>query len=140
MAKRGRRSGADLVSIPLQPDIVQRPDSPYDLNDEESVEWWAIVNRMPADWFGRETHPMLTQLCRHTVSARRVSQLIAQIEKGETLDVREYGYLLGLRERETKAICALSTKMRLSHQATMPQRTQRPPQLPPAPWLRGDDR
>ena len=36
------------------------------------IEWCAVVNRMPADWFPRETHGMLVQYCRLIVGARRL--------------------------------------------------------------------
>jgi hypothetical protein len=50
------------------------------LTDEQATEWWAVVNRLPADWFPRETHALLIQYCRHVVSARRVAQLLTQAE------------------------------------------------------------
>ena len=81
MGTRGRKSSAEL-SILTMPTLetIMRPDAPYDLTDEQADEWRAVVNRMPADWFPRETHGMLTQYCRHVVAARRVAQLVAQAE------------------------------------------------------------
>jgi hypothetical protein len=61
--------------------VVSRADAPYDLTDEESDEWRAIVASMPAEHFARIHYPMLTQLCRHTGAARRVAQLIRQCVK-----------------------------------------------------------
>jgi hypothetical protein len=134
MAKRGRRSMAELAVNPVSLEVVQRPDSPYDLTDEESVEWWAIVARLPADWFGRETHGLLTNYCRHVISARRISQLIVTVEKAEHFDLDQYDQLLRMRERESRAASSLATRMRMTQQ-TVHHRTRDKPVLPPAPWL-----
>jgi hypothetical protein len=34
-------------------EIVQRPDAPYDLSDEQADEWRAVVDAMPAGHFMR---------------------------------------------------------------------------------------
>jgi hypothetical protein len=48
--------GSPEVATVSAIETIARPDAPYDLTDEQSDEWWAVVNRMPADWFPRETH------------------------------------------------------------------------------------
>jgi len=113
---------------------VMRPDAPYDLTDEQSTEWRAVVNRMPADWFPRETHGMLAQYCRHVVAARRVAQLIAKAEKQKALDVEEYDRLLKMQEREGRAISSLATRMRISQQATVRAESARKPNQVEKPW------
>ena len=117
MGTRGRRSADDKLAL-LMPDaaILQRPEPPYELTDEQADEWRAIVSRMPADWFPRETHNLLAQYCRHVVAARRVAQLIAQVEKKKKLDVVEYDQLLKMQEREGRALSSLATRMRLTQQ------------------------
>ena len=86
MGTRGRTSMSELM-IPENPtEIVQRPDAPYDLTDEESNEWRAIVASMPADHFMRGNYPILTQLCRHIVASRRVAQLIERAAKDKGFD------------------------------------------------------
>jgi hypothetical protein len=91
MGTRGRKSAASLsVSLASPVETIARPDAPYDLTDEQIAEWWAVVNRMPADWFPRETHAMLAQYCRHVVNARRVAQLIAAHEASDPLDLDGY--------------------------------------------------
>ena len=78
MRKRGRKSGAELtlVSAVGIEETIRRPTSPADLSAEQSEEWRAVVNRLQADWFPRETHAVLAQFCRHTVAARLVAQRI----------------------------------------------------------------
>lgn len=126
MKQRGRVSAAALeVASPVTRD--QRPDAPYDLTDEQTEEWWAVVNRLPSDWFPRETHGMLAQYCRHVVAARRVAQLIADHEKdADGFNVEVYDRLLKMQEREGRAISSLATRMRISQQATVDKRTQKP--------------
>lgn len=135
MRKRGRKSAASTelaVTSPIE--TIARPDAPYDLTDEQAQEWWAVVNRMPADWFPRETHGMLTQYCRHVVAARKVAQIIAKAENSKTLDVDEYDRLLKMQEREGRAISSLATRMRISQQATVRAESARKPEMIDNPW------
>lgn len=129
MGTRGKASVAAL-SVAAPVGVCQRPDAPYDLTDEQSEEWWAVVNRMPADWFPRETHALLAQYCRHVVTARRVAQLIADAEnpktKGVALDVDAYDKLLKLQEREGRAMSSLATRMRLTQQTTYDPKKKKP--------------
>lgn len=135
MATRGRKSAASMeIATVSTVETVMRPDAPYDLTDEQSTEWWAVVNRMPADWFPRETHGMLAQYCRHVVAARRVAQLIAKAEKQKALDVEEYDRLLKMQEREGRAISSLATRMRISQQATVRAESARKPNQVEKPW------
>jgi hypothetical protein len=81
MRQRGRKSAASLTVIGSSGiETVQRPEPPAELSEEQAAEWQAMVNRLSADWFPRETWPLLVQYCRHVVSARRVAQLIARAE------------------------------------------------------------
>lgn len=136
MAKRGRVPAAAtaLAAISAPIETVVRPDAPYDLTDEQSEEWWAVVNRMPADWFPRETHGMLAQYCRHVVAARRVAQLVAAAEASDPLDIENYDRLLKMQEREGRAISSLATRMRISQQATVRAEQARRPTQVKKPW------
>jgi hypothetical protein len=119
MEGRGRKSTASLSIVPSSPtQALKRPEPPSDLTPEQSVEWVEVVNRLPADWFPRETHPVLVSYVRHIVAARHVAQLIAKLEKAKTVDVDEYDKLLKLQERETRAITACARSMRLTQQTT----------------------
>jgi len=119
MAKRGRASGAELTVPRVEPiEVVQRPDAPYDLTDEQAEEWWAVVNRLPGGWFGRETHALLAQYCRHVVAARRVAELICACQSTEPFEVQEYDRLLKMQEREGRAMSSLATRMRITQQST----------------------
>lgn len=136
MGTRGRTSAAALIATPVV-SVMDRPDAPYDLTDEQAQEWWAVVNRMPGDWFPRETHGLLAQYCRHVVGARRVAQLLAALEspkvKGEAMDLGAYDKLLKMQEREGRAISSLATRMRLTQQTTY-DRSKKKPVHAKRPW------
>lgn len=126
MGSRGKVSAASLEVRTASPvESVARPDAPYDLTDEQSEEWWAVVNRMPADWFPRETHGILAQYCRHVVAARRVAQLVAAEEAGE-FDLARYDQLLKMQEREGRALSSLATRLRITQQATVSPKASKP--------------
>lgn len=116
MGARGPKSSAEL-SIAKVVEMVPRPEPLRELTVEQADEWRAIVNRMPADWFPRETHGLLAQYCRHVVAARRVAQLVEAMESQEDFDVDEYDKLLKMQEREGRALSSLATRMRLTQQS-----------------------
>lgn len=129
MEGRGRKSTASLSVISsgsLQ--SIQRPGPPADLGKEQAAEWIAIINRLPADWFGRETEGLLAQYCRHLVAARRVADLIAAAESDEECNIKDYDRLLKMQEREGRAISSLATKMRISQQSTYDKSKKKPDQ------------
>ena len=118
MGIRGPKSAAELaIRTPNCVEATQRPKAPADLTKEQTEVWREIINEMPADWFGPETAPMLSQYCRHIDAARKVALLIGQAEKGEQFAVEDYARLLKMQETESRAIASLATKMRLSQQS-----------------------
>lgn len=140
MGTRGRPSAASLeVARPQVIETVARPDAPYDLTDEQTEEWWGVVNRLPADWFPRETHGVLSQYCRHVVTARRVAQLVRAAESAvdddgkPVLDLNEYDQLLKMQEREGRALSSLATRLRITQQATISEKAKKPSQAK-RPW------
>lgn len=125
MAQRGRKSAASLAVVtPLE--VVRRPTPPAELTDEQANEWRAVVNRLPADWFPRETHGLLAQYCRHVIAARRIGQLVAAEEESEDFDLDRYDQLLKMQEREGRALSSLATRMRLSQQTTYSDKKTKP--------------
>lgn len=117
MLQRGRKSQASLSVVPAG--IPKRPDPPKDLGKEEQIEWKAIVNRMPVDWFREEQFPLLSQLCRHIVLGRDVSDRVKAFlrPKMDTAQIRDYSRLLNMMTKQTKTIATLSTKLRLTNQS-----------------------
>lgn len=134
--KGGRTSAAaQEVAVLGHMEQISRPDAPYDLTDEQSQEWWAVVNRMPADWFPRETHGMLAQYCRLIVRARRLAMLINEMEAGKNLDLTTYRDLIRSEQQVSNTICSLATKMRLSQQSTWDRTRRKQPITLEKPWL-----
>ena len=117
MKQRGKKS-AEAVAVQGAVAVMSRPDAPLDLSPEESDVWCEVVDAMPADWFPRETWPLLKQYCRHTVTARRVAQLIDQASAREDLDIAEMKELLAMQAKETSSLKAMAASMRLSQQAS----------------------
>lgn len=99
-------------------ETIERPRCPHDLNDEEAEVWFAVVNRLPADWFPAETHPLLVQYCRTTVQARRVAEMIEKATSDPELTMSAYDRLLRMQARQSSALALLATKMRISQQST----------------------
>ena len=132
MGQRGRKPASELT-ITRAVAAVARPDAPYDLTDEQSKEWWAIVNRMPADWFPREMHGLLTQYCRHVVAARRIARLIDKIDGAKSSE--EYDNLYKMQDREGRAMSSLATKMRLTQQSTYDPKMAKKGVEPTPPWM-----
>lgn len=135
MAAKGRKSSAALsLASSTVVTAIQRPRAPNDLSEEAAKEWRAIVNRLPADWFPAETHPLLASYCRHIITSRRVASLIAACEASKPFDVAEYERLLKMQERESRALAALGRGMRLTQQSTYGNRKEKPSLPSEAPW------
>lgn len=119
-------------------EIVPRPDAPYDLTDEESDTWRAIVGGMPADHFMIGNYPLLGQLCRHIVASRRLAQLIKACCEAKPFCHRDYGALLTLQNAESASIMRLSRSMRLTQQSVMKAESVKHPRgmTTKAPWDR----
>lgn len=115
---------------------ITRPVPPKYLTDEQADTWRVVVDRMPADWFPRETHAILAQYCRHAASARCIADLI----KGLLSDnadseywIGDYDRLLRMQEREGRAMSSLATKMRITQQARINYKKKTGPTTP-LPW------
>jgi len=99
---------------------IPRPAAPRDLNRAQAAEWNSVVERMPADWFPRETHALLAQYCRHVITARQIAGMIDSLMKGDSQSnswLDDYDRLLKMQEREGRAMSSLATRMRISQQA-----------------------
>jgi phage terminase small subunit len=118
--QRGRKGSLAIgFAGPIR---VNRPAPPAHLSEAAKDEWRAVVGRMPADWFPRETHSMLVAFCCHVVSFNEVQAKIDLMEAGSldvpnALAMETYEALTALRERETRQIANLATKLRLTPQS-----------------------
>jgi hypothetical protein len=125
MGARGKTSTAALTVLASGGiTAVQRPMAPDHLTDEQAEEWLEVVNRMPAEWFPRESHGLLAQYCCHVVQARYVSQMLGSLMAEEQKDgwLMDYDRLLKMQERESRSMAALARGMRMTQQSTYTQR------------------
>ena len=115
MGERGKKSAAALSVVSTAASL--RPKPPDHLTPEQASEWRAIVARMPATWFTRETHGLLTAYCRHSSNARFVAEQIDQFRSAwlsEDSGLERFDMLSRLLEREQRAMSSLATRMRLT--------------------------
>ncbi|MGY4310984.1 hypothetical protein [Bradyrhizobium sp. JR3.5] len=123
------------LMVPDNPtEIIQRPDAPYELTDEEADEWRAVVGAMPPGHFMRANFALLSQYSRHVIAARRVAQLIGQVLEQGNFDRKEFGALLQLQATETAAIIRLLRSMRLTQQSVLRAETKHPRGPARRPW------
>ena len=121
MAKRGRKSAAELSLISQRSAVIaQRIAPPASMPQAESEVWLEVVNDQPAEAF-TETHTHLLELyCGHVVKHRIIhSQVLAfkpeWLKDTDGLD--RYDKLLKMAERESRSASALATRLRITRQA-----------------------
>jgi hypothetical protein len=137
MRTGGRRSAAAAIAD-VMPLPIQRPNPPPGLTTEEAIEWRAIVNRMPAGWFLRETLILLEQYCHHSIAAREIAFAIQELRASGQGKSEGCYKLVGMQAEQTKMLVSLATKMRLTQQSTYEKRTKKPVQIR-TPWKSDDD-
>lgn len=119
MAERGRKSAASLSVVVGS--IDGRPKPPADLTKAQAEVWDRTVSNEAADVFKTAAlQQLLTEYCRHVVSAKKLAGMIEAQEKLSEMsedDLGDYDKLLKMRDRETKAIADKATKLRLTNQA-----------------------
>jgi len=131
---RGRVSAAALTVVGGVGGVrlSKKLAPPDELNAAEAKEWTSIVDRMPADWFGRETVPMLVQYVRHITRARKLNATISALEPllGEkTFNYRVYMALVRAEANQSRVISTLATKMRISQQSTYDRSKRKPSKI-----------
>lgn len=115
-----RKSVADL-SVARDPvELDRRLPPPQELTPTQAVIWNAVVATKPADWFQADCAALLVAYCRHITTARNLDQYIDQLESegiSEPSEMRLYKQLLEMREKQTRAISTVGTKLRLTPQS-----------------------
>lgn len=133
--KRGRKSAASLeIATASRIQTIERPQCPHDLNDEEAEVWFTVINRLPADWFPAETHPLLIGYCRAVIQARRIAEWMERATSDPELVFSDYAKILKQQREQHASIAMLATKMRISQQATTNHRGNHKQISPAKPW------
>lgn len=119
MAERGRKSAASLSVVIGS--IDGRPRPPSDLTKFQREVWERTVANEASSFFNTAAlQQMLKEYCRHCESADKLAKMIEVVEQSKSFDeesIKAYDKLLGMRDRETKAIGDKATKLRLTNQA-----------------------
>jgi len=127
MAKRGRRSAAEIATVVI--DVGGEPlplPPPSELTDAQAGIWRDVVGSSPAILFRRAIAPILIAYCRHTCRARLLEMQVAQFEPEWTTvkgGLERLDKLLALCERETRAMISCARALRLTPHAQMHPRT-----------------
>jgi hypothetical protein len=112
---RGRKSAAALSVV--TPIGAARPAPPDGLTAAQAEVWRSVVDRLPADWFPRETFDLLASYCRHVTTARYLTRMVEACEAaGITGDdgLKDYDRVLAMRDREDKAMIAAARSLRIT--------------------------
>ncbi len=112
------RKSAAALSI-LTP-AFGRPDPPTDLGAAEADLWRSVVATKPADWFTRDTQPLLAAYCQAIVSWRNISTQVAAFDVAwlATDDgLKRYDRLMKMQDRQARVMASMATKMRLTQQS-----------------------
>ncbi|MYZ47325.1 hypothetical protein [Propylenella binzhouense] len=140
--KRGRKSSAELAVI--TPLSAARPSPPGGLTNQQAAVWREVVQRLPADWFPRETHKLLAEYCR---AATRAAFIGAEIDRYEPEWIKAEGgidrlaKLTATLDRHVRMMTALARALRITNQSRLRPETAarraeemgadyRPPWLP----------
>jgi hypothetical protein len=117
--QRGRKSRAHLSIV--APIKTGRPLPPQDLTEEQAEVWRSTVAALPADWFPRETLPVLAQYARHVCRARWLAKWLDK--QAASMTVAELDKGLAMVEREGRAVLAHARSLRLTLQARADPKT-----------------
>lgn len=116
---RGRKSASALSVVAGS--IDSRPEPPADLTKFQRDLWCRTAAGEPLDQFRTATlQQLLKEYVRHCEAAHILAQQIAEFDPAwlATEDgLKRYDKLLGMRDRETKAIGDKATKLRLTNQS-----------------------
>jgi hypothetical protein len=122
--QRGRPSLASTLATAVLPG--QRPEPPEGLEPVAAGEWCAITGRLPPDFFPREVHPVLQELCEVVALSRRVAADLNALPRCSLADSEafaQFDKLAQLKLRLGAQIGALSTKLRITNQSRYAKHT-----------------
>lgn len=108
-----RQSSASLSVVPVRP--LTRISPPDGFSPDEMRFWQSVVDSKPADWFGEDSAPLLTEYVRAKVSCDVLHlQVQAALADGEGADIARS---MKLRDMEAKRLLSIGTKLRLTQQS-----------------------
>ncbi|WP_192178816.1 hypothetical protein [Mesorhizobium amorphae] len=99
---------------------------PEGLSQAESDVWLDVVRCLPPDFIAKEASEMLAAYCRHAVSTRDLSTMIARFNpRWLKVDggLARYEKLLRMRSVESRAMLACARSLRLTSQSRVDPKT-----------------
>lgn len=93
-----------------------RLSPPAHLTAAQSALWAAVVETKPADWFGADSAPLLAEYVRAVEMCDRLSLQVEALIAGAA-EPAELKMLLDMRDKESKRVASLGTKLRLTQQS-----------------------
>ena len=114
---------ADNVVSLSPPSVHLEP--PEGLTDEQVQVWRETVGARSADYFGEDAVPMLEEYCRVVVMCRLLAMQIEAVIAGsggeETAGLLKS--FLDMRDKESRRMASLATKLRLTNQSRYTSKT-----------------
>ena len=108
-----RKSTAALSVVAVG--LPERLSPPDDLTQEQADRWRAVVLSKPVEWFGPDSAPLLKEYVRAEAMCDLLAvQIETAIAGGETGEVKA---LLDMRDKESKRLTSIATKLRLTQQS-----------------------
>jgi|SRR5690606_2101386 len=108
-----RPSGASLTVVPTG--LPERLVPPDDLTPDQAARWRAVVDSKPVEWFGPDSAPLLKEYVRAEAMCDLLAvQIEAAMAGGEPGEIKA---LLDMRDKESKRLTSLATKLRLTQQS-----------------------
>lgn len=106
-------SAASLSVVPVA--AVSRMAPPEGLSPEEASLWQLVVDSKPADWFGEDSAPLLKEYVRAACLCDLLDvQIKAALAGGDSGEVKGF---LNMRDKESKRVTSIATKLRLTQQS-----------------------
>lgn len=138
MKQRGRKSADAIIATAFLPGgDAARIEAGERLTQEQAIVFAEIVESVPGAFFSQEQAPLVCQLARHIISARRLAIYIDNRERLDTPEdeLADYFRALGERRKETAAITSIMRALRLTNQSRYrPERAANAAATPPRPW------
>ena len=129
-----RRSAASLTVVPTHINVRKiRLSPPYHLVGLERAVFLELVAANPSEHFKKSDGPILEEYCRQCVTAREAAD---QMRQGGTVVGGKISPWFAIQQKATRAMCVLSTRLKLNPQARLHNKSvarQVVPRHPP-PW------
>lgn len=104
---------SDNVVALSAPSVHLQP--PAGLTEEQAQVWRETVNARSADFFGPDQVPLLEEYCRAVVTCRLLgAQVEAAFAGGDPAELKA---VLDMRDKESRRLASLATKLRLTNQS-----------------------